>query len=177
MTLERWRPSWRLTPWRPFRELEDMERRFQDLFGQWFLPAVGRRPGEMRAWAPALEVFEQEDKFVVRAEVPGVKEEDVDVSVVGDTLTIRGEKKTATEVKEEDYYCCEHSYGSFFRSVVLPSNIDAKKIEATLDDGVLEVTLPKAPEVKAKKVAVAGKKKAATAKKAAGGRRKAPASK
>lgn len=172
MTLERWRPSWRLTPWRPMRELEEMERRFQDVFGRWLMPSGWGQPGEMRAWAPALEVFEQEDKFVVKAEVPGVREEDINVSVVGDALTIRGEKKAGTEVKEEDYYFCEHSYGSFFRSVALPSNVDAKKIDATLEDGVLEVTLPKAPEVKAKRVAVAAKKKAGTAKKATGGAKK-----
>jgi len=95
---------------------------------------------------------------VVKAEVPGMKEEDIDVSVVGDTLIIRGEKKAEAEVKEEDYYCCERSYGSFFRSVALPSTVDAKKIEASYDNGVLEITLPKAAEVKPKKVSISAKK-------------------
>ena len=111
-------------------------------------------------WAPAIEVFEKEDKFVVKAELPGMKEEDIDVSVVGDTLTIKGEKKAETQVKEEDYYCCERSYGSFFRSIALPSTVDAKKIEASYEDGVLEVSLPKAAEVKPKKISVSAKKKA-----------------
>jgi len=76
-----------------------------------------------------------------RAELPGMKEEDIDVSLVGDTLTIKGERKAETEVKEEDY-CCERSYGSFSRSIVLPSTVDTKKIEASYEDGVLEIRLP-----------------------------------
>ena len=161
MVMERWRPGRRLIPWRPFRELEEMERRFEDIFGRPFLPSVRRRlPIEERGWAPPIEVFEKEDKFVVKAELPGMKEEDIDVSVVGDTLTVKGERKTETEVKEEDYYCCERSYGSFFRSIALPSTVDAKKIEASYENGVLEVSLPKAAEVKPKKISVSAKKKA-----------------
>ena len=110
-------------------------------------------------WAPAIEVFEKEDKFVVKAELPGMKEEDIDISVVGDTLTIKGERKAESEVKEEDYYCCERSYGSFSRSVAIPSNVNANKIKASYEDGVLEVSLPKVPEVKPKKIAVSAKKK------------------
>ena len=161
MVMERWRPGRGLIPWRPFRELEELERRFEDIFGRPFLPAAWRRlPIEERGWAPPIEVFEKEDKFVVKAELPGMKEEDIDVSVVGDTLTIKGERKAETEVKEEDYYCCERSYGSFLRSIALPSNVDAKKIEASFEDGVLEVSLPKAAEVKPKKITVSAKKKA-----------------
>jgi len=158
MVMERWRPRWGLVPWRPFREMEEMERRFEDIFGRSLLPAWRRLPLEERGWAPAIEVFEKGDKFVIKAEVPGMKEEDIDVSVVGDTLTIKGEKKAESEVKEEDYYCCERSYGSFFRSVALPSTVDAKKIEASYDNGVLEITLPKAAEVKPKKVSISAKK-------------------
>jgi HSP20 family protein len=112
---------------------------------------------------PAVDVFEKNDKFIVKAEVPGMKEEDIDVSVVGDTLTIKGERKTETEVKEEDYYRCERSYGSFYRSIPLPSAVDASKIEASYEDGLLEVTLPKKAEVKPKKIAVSAKKKATKA--------------
>ena len=104
-------------------------------------------------------MFEKEGKFVVKAELPGIKEEDVDVSVADDILTIKGEKKTENELKEEDYYCCERSYGSFFRSIGLPSNVDAKKIEANYEDGVLEVSLPKVVEAKPKKIQISTKKK------------------
>ena len=161
MAMERWRPGRGIIPWRPFRGLEEMERRFEDIFGQPFLPSVWRRlPIEARGWAPPIEVFEKEDKFVVKAELPGMKEEDIEVSVVGDTLIIKGERRAETEVKEEDYYCCERSYGSFSRLIALPSAVDANKIEASYEDGVLEVSLPKAAEVKPKKITVSAKKKA-----------------
>ena len=159
MVLERWRPRWGITPWRPFRELEEMERRFEDLFGQ----PMWRWPAEERGWMPAVDVFEKDDKFVVKAELPGMREGDIDVSVVGDTLNIKGEKKTESEVKDEDYYRCERTYGSFYRSIPLPSTVDANKIEASFEDGVLEVTLPKSAEVKPKKIAVSAKKKASKA--------------
>jgi HSP20 family protein len=160
MAIERWRPRWHITPWRPFPELEEMERRFDEIFGRAFLPRVWRRlPVEEKGWAPAIEMFEKEDRFVVKAELPGMKEKDLDVSVVGDTLSIKGERKAESEVKEEDYYCCERSYGSFFRSIDLPSNVDAGKIEANFEDGVLEINLPKAAEVKPKKIAISAKKK------------------
>jgi HSP20 family protein len=165
MVMERWRPGRGLIPWRPFREVEEMQRHFEDLFGRPFLPAMWRRiPTMEMGWAPAIEVFEKEDKFVVKAELPGMKEDDIDISVVGDTLTIKGERKAESEVKEEDYYCCERSYGSFSRSIAMPSSVDAKKIEASYEDGVLEVSLPKAPEVKPKKISVSAKKKEKTSK-------------
>jgi len=156
MAIERWRPRWGITPWRPSRELEEWERLFDDFFGRSPL----RLPVEERGWMPAVDVFEKEDRFVVKAELPGMKEEDIDVSVVGDTLSIRGEKKTETEVKEEDYYRCERSYGTFYRSIPIPSNVDANKIEASFEDGILEVALPKSAKVKPKKIAVSAKKKA-----------------
>lgn len=161
MAMERWRPTRGLTPWSPFRELEDMERRFDEIFGRSMLPSIWRRlPSEQMAWAPNIDVFEKGDKLVVKAEIPGMKEDDIHVSVEGDMLTIRGEKKTELEVKEEDYYRCERSYGSFFRSVALPSTVDTSKIDADYEDGVLQVILPKKPEVKPKKVAVKKKAKA-----------------
>jgi len=139
--------------------MEEMERRFDEMFGRGFLPSVWRRlPLEERGWTPALDVFEKDDKFVVKAELPGMKEKDIDVSVVGDTLTIKGEKKSETELKEEDYYCCEHSYGKFYRSIALPSTVNTAKIEANFENGILEVSLPKAPEVKPKKIAISAKK-------------------
>ena len=163
MVMERWRPGRGLVPWRPFSELEEMERRFEDILGRPFLPTVWRRiPTVEMGWAPAIEVFEKEDKFVVKAELPGMTEEDIDISVIGDTLTIKGERKSESEVKEEDYYCCERSYGSFSCSIAVPSNVDARKIEASYEDGVLEVSLPKTPEVKPKKIAVSAKKKEKT---------------
>ena len=160
MVMDRWKPVRGLIPWKSFSDLQEVERRFEDMFGRPFIPAAWKRiPTVEMGWAPAIEVYEKEDKFVVKAEIPGMKEEDVDISVVGDTLTIKGERKAESEVKEEDYYCCERSYGSFSRSITVPSNVDATKIEANYEDGVLEVILPKTPEVKPKKIAVTAKKK------------------
>jgi HSP20 family protein len=166
MVVERWRPGWGLAPWRPLTELEDWERNFEDIFGRPFLPRVAWRY-PTGGWIPAIDVFEKEDQFVVKAELPGMNEEDLDVSVAGDTLTIKGEKKMESEVKEKDYYRCERSYGSFMRSIPLPSSVDASKIKASYEEGVLQVTLPKAAEVKPKKVSVAARKKAAGSRKPA----------
>ncbi len=158
MVLEKWRPGWGMRPWRPFRELEEMEWRFGDVFGRLSLPTVWRQLPAEEGWAPPIEMFEKEDKFIVKAELPGLKKEEIDVTVVGDTITVKGERKTETEVKEENYYCCERSYGSFFRSVTVPTAVDANKIEASYENGVLEITLPKAPEVKPKKVDISVKR-------------------
>ncbi len=160
MAMERWRPGRGMVRWRPLRELEEMERRFDDVLGRQLSPAVWRRvPRTDDGWAPAMDVYEKEDKFVVKAELPGMKEEDIDISVVGDTLVIKGERKSEHEVKDDDYYCCERSYGQFSRSIAMPSNVDAQKVEANYEDGVLEVTLPKHPEVKPKKISVSARKK------------------
>jgi HSP20 family protein len=168
MALEIWHPRRGLRPLRPLRELEATDRFFEDLFGRSLLPAGWRRtPFMEKEWAPALEILEKSDKFVIKAEMPGIKEEDIEVSVSDNTLTIRGEKKADKEVKEEDYYFSETSYGSFFRSVSLPSNADAEAIAASIDDGILEVDIPKVADVKPKKVSVAAKKKKAEGKKKA----------
>jgi len=148
----------------PLRDVEEVGRRFEDVFGRPFLPGIWRVfPSEELVWAPAIDVFEKDDKFLVKVELPGVKEEDVNVTVVGGTLTIEGEKNADSEVKKKGYYYRETSYGSFSRSITIPSTVDASKIEANYDKGVLEIALPKVPEVKSKKIIVASKKKEAAA--------------
>jgi HSP20 family protein len=161
MEVERWRPRRMMIPWR--RELEDVERRFEDLLPS--LPALWRRlPSWRMEWEPAIDVIERDDRFVVKAELPGMKEKDIDVSVVGNRLVLRGERKAESEVKKEDYYYSERSYGSFARSIDIPSDVDARKIEANYDDGVLEINLPKTPGIKPKKVSISAKRKTKTAK-------------
>ena len=160
MTIERRKPEKGLTTWQPSREMEEIGRRFEDVFGRPFLPGIWRAfPSEDMVWAPAIEVLEKEDKFLVKVELPGVNEEDVNVSIAGGTLTIEGEKRAESEVKKKGYHYTETSYGSFSRSITIPSTVDVGKIEASYDKGVLELTLPKAPEVKPKKITVAAKKK------------------
>jgi HSP20 family protein len=148
-----------LAKWQPLRELEKLNRGFEELFGQQFWPVSRRRfPSEEMVWAPAIEVIEKKDRFLIKAELPGIKEEDINVSISGDMLTIEGEKRMESETKKEDYYYSEASYGSFSRSVSLPSTIDASKISADCSDGVLEITLPKRPGVQTKKIAVSKRK-------------------
>ncbi len=106
---------------------------------------------------PATEMYDREDKFVVRVELPGVKKEDIKVSFLGDTLTISGELGVESEVKPEDYYHCERCYGSFARAITIPGAIETENIEATYDNGILEITLPKVMETKPKKVEIAVK--------------------
>jgi HSP20 family protein len=107
---------------------------------------------------PKMDIFEKEDKFVVKAELPGIKAEDIDISVTGDMLTIKAEKKSESEVKEENYYRREASYGSFARSIRLPSSVNVDKITASCEDGVLEIDLPKTGLVEPKKIPMGAKK-------------------
>ncbi len=86
-----------------------------------------RYPIQERHWAPPVEMFEKEDKFVIKFELPGIKGDEIDVSVVGDTLTVKGKRKSEAEVKEEDYYACERLYGRCSRIIALPATADAKK--------------------------------------------------
>lgn len=160
MVLDIWRPRGRVAAWRPLKDLEDIERRFDEMFSRSW-PALWAHAPEEKAWLPSVDVFEKNGNLVVKAELPGMKEEDIDVSVEGDMLNIRGEKKTESEVKEDNYYQSECSYGSFLRSVPIPSNVDSSKIAAEYENGVLQVTLPKLAGEKPKKIAVAAKKKTA----------------
>ncbi len=158
MVMGRWRPGRELIPWRPVREIEqvfdEMEKHFEEVFGRPFFPVAWKRAPAIRAWSPPLEVLEKENEYIVKAELPGMKKEEIEVSVVEDTLTIKGERKAEEEVKGEDYQLCERCYGSFERSILLPKAVDGKKITASYENGVLEITLPKAPEAKPKKVEI-----------------------
>ena len=125
-----------------------------DLFGGFFKGFDGPFAG-YKAW-PAIDVAEEEDAIIVRAEVPGCKADDINISVHGNMLTISGEKKLSEEKKEKGYYHVESSYGSFKRELTLPTDVDQSKIDATCKNGVLSVTLPKAEKAKAIKVKING---------------------
>jgi len=125
-----------------------------DLFDGFFR-GLERPFAGYKAW-PAIDVAEEDENILVRAEVPGCKAEDIEISVHGNVLTISGEKKQEEEKKEKGYYYMESSYGSFRRELNLPTEVDAGKIDATCKDGVLSITLPKAARAKAIKVKVKG---------------------
>jgi HSP20 family protein len=142
-----------LTRWEPFREMANlsrmMDRFFDEPFGE--MPVLWRR-GD--GYTLALDVAEQEDKYIVKASVPGIKPEDVEITLTDKVLTIKGETKDEQEVKEENYHLRERRFGSFMRSLALPNSVDADKIEAVNEHGVLTLTLPKAEAVKPKRIEV-----------------------
>jgi HSP20 family protein len=127
----------------------DMDDLFGSFFGDW--PALSRRT----VW-PAIDIADNENEIIVKAEVPGCKAEDIDISVHGNTLTISGEKKAEEEKKEKGYYHLERSYGSFRRELGLPGEVESDKVEASCKNGVLTITLPKSAKAKAVKVKVKG---------------------
>ena len=104
-----------------------------------------------RMWAPNLEVFERDDKFFVRVDLPGLKKDDVKIEVSHDELTIEGERKLAKEEKEEGFYRTERSYGTFYRRIAIPEHVKGEAATATFKDGVLEIEMPTIPIPEAKK--------------------------
>ncbi|HUL10660.1 MAG TPA: Hsp20/alpha crystallin family protein [Methylococcaceae bacterium] len=146
-----------ITPWRPFSDLSrferDMERRFGGFFERpWFGLKLPQRLGEIGFREPAIEVYEEKDDVVVKAEIPGIKKEELEVNITDDLLTTKGEKKKEEEVKEKGYYYSERSYGSFERSIQIPRAVHADKARAIFKDGILEIRLPKTEEAKRKEV-------------------------
>lgn len=146
-----------ITRWEPFSELTTVRDAMDALFDQ----ALVRRPRSLltaMGESLAVDMYETENEVVVKATVPGVKPEDIDVSVVGDTLTIKGETKEEENVERQNYIRRERRYGRFSRTLSLPSHVNTSKAEAEFEDGVLTLTLPKAEEAKAKTITVKSKK-------------------
>jgi HSP20 family protein len=130
-----------LTRWEPFREFEDMFRRYSPLFG----PLFGRSPvsGEEEEWAPVADISETDKEYVIKAELPEVKKEDVKITLEDGVITLAGERRQEREQKEENEIRVERFYGKFSRSFSLPDNVDANAIRAESKDGVLRVRIPK----------------------------------
>jgi HSP20 family protein len=143
-----------LMEWRPFREVSRLRREMDRLWDDYF--GSGRRGLQplQTEFSPAVDVTETAEAVVVKAEVPGMDANDINISVTGDVLTIKGEKKSEREEKEENYHVVERSYGSFSRSLSLPGAVNLDKIEAKYDKGVLTVTCPKKEEVKPKAIEI-----------------------
>lgn len=138
-----------------YADLVDLQREVDSLFGTslWRrLPDRTRTYAE--AWAPALEVFETKDHWVVKAELPGIKKEDIDISVQEGRLILRGHKKEEAESADRELYRTERYYGEFERVISLPTSVDETRIKAGYRDGVLELTLSKREEVKPRRIAI-----------------------
>jgi HSP20 family protein len=140
--------------WDPFRELEDMSNRLNRMFGR--SPLAREAETQMVAfdWAPSVDISENPEEFVIKAEVPGVNKDDVKVSIEDGVVSIQGERKQEKEEKDKKFHRIERSYGSFLRSFSLPSNIDDAKVQAQFKDGLLTVRLPKSASAKPKSVEV-----------------------
>jgi HSP20 family protein len=141
--------------WDPFKELEDLERRM----ARWFDRPLRRREGEKEAltvaeWSPLVDIEESEKEYLVKAELPEIKKDDVKVTVENGVLTIAGERKFEKEEKGKKYHRIERSYGTFVRSFMLPEDVDGANVSAEYKDGVLHVHLPKAEQAKPKVIEV-----------------------
>ncbi len=143
-----------LIKWTATKELDEMKREMDKLFEEFFAPVAGTRSGYIKPGAgvikPAIEMFDRDNDIVIRAELPGVNKEDVDISITNDALAIKGEYKKSEEIKEDNYYLREKSYGSFSRTIALPPEVDADKVSATMKNGVLEIVFAKKEEAKTK---------------------------
>lgn len=140
--------------WDPFHEIVSLRDAMDRLFQESFIRPSSRMLG--REGAFPLDVYETDNEFVVKASLPGMKPEDVEITMTGDLLTIKGETKVEEEVKQDNYYLQERKYGSFVRSVTIPVPVKADKADARFENGILTLTLPKAEEVKPRTIRVKG---------------------
>jgi HSP20 family protein len=141
-----------ITRWDPFHNLSALQEQVNRLFDSKF--SQNGDSSALSAWAPSVDAYETENELVIKADLPGTTEKDLDVRVENNMLTIGGERKFEQEVKEENYLRMERSYGSFHRTFSLPNTVDTQAIRAQYTDGVLTVTLPKRAESKPKQVKV-----------------------
>jgi HSP20 family protein len=145
-------PLWPMTAWE--REIDRMFDDFRHLIPWPRLWGAERWPAAAELHVPAVDVYEQDDEVVVKAEIPGMSKEDIEVNLSDSVLTLKGEKKKEEEIKERGYYRCERSFGAFSRTIRLPSEVKTDQAKATFKDGVLEVRLPKTEEAKRKAITV-----------------------
>ena len=152
------KPGSAISMWRPFRDPEEFDWYLNDVLGSPYHAPIFWQIPQDKNWMPAVEVIEKTSKFIIKAELPGMEEEDVDVSLAGNYLVIRGEKKRDSEIVEDE--CCrsEFLYGNFYRNIPIPATVDSEKIEASYKNGVLEITLPKIKAKQPKKIKITPKK-------------------
>ena len=143
--------------WEPLREFGALQNEMNRLFNSVFdAPAPGNGGSTMRRWMPAMDLVETDDHFVLRADLPGMTQDDVQIELEDSTLTVSGERKSEHEDKQEGYYRVERAFGSFSRSLTLPKGIDADAVTASFENGVLEIRVPKPEEHKPKRIQIGG---------------------
>jgi len=139
----------------PFAEMEALQRQMNQLFDV----SLARSPwGDTTLlggqWAPAVDVYDSPDNILIKADLPGLSKDEIEVTIQDQNLILKGEKKQDAQIKQERYFKTERFYGSFCRTIPLPSDIDADKVEAAYQDGVLALTLPKKDEAKPKQIRI-----------------------
>ena len=132
----------------------DMDRWFEDFFRRPFASAMPRIWTETEEFSPAIDVFEEGNDVVVKAELPGMKKEDIEISLTEDVLTLSGEKRSEKKVERKDYHRYESTYGSFCRTIGLPSDVKQDQVKASFKDGVLEIRMPKTEEARKKETKI-----------------------
>jgi len=143
--------------WHPFGDFLNMYDRINRVFEDEFT-GEGYKPGlPLSAWTPLTDIYENKDGYVLKMELPGFSKNEVKIEFTNDMLIVKGERKQEEEVKKENFHRIERSFGLFQRSFALPKNIDPKKIEANLNDGLLMLTIPKAEEAKTKAISISVK--------------------
>ena len=142
----------------PFREMVSLHEVMDRLLAETFTRPLGLSMSENLGWVPQIDMYQTSDNIVVKATVPGVKPDDLHITITGDVLTIRGEIKAEEEVQNATYHLRERRYGTFSRSLPLPAPVVADKAKAEFEDGILTLTLPKAEEVRPKAIKVKAKK-------------------
>ena len=144
-----------LVRWNPFGEMTAMQNRINRMFNEPYWP-TGRMDDDtgMGMWNPVVDLYEKDDHFVIKAELPGVNKKDIAIDLKDRVLTLSGERSYENEVKEENYFRRERSYGKFQRVFTLPADVDSDKIKAEFNDGLLQIEVPKPEEQKPKKVTI-----------------------
>jgi HSP20 family protein len=136
----------------PFRDIQtEMNRLFDNFLGRPTATATGTGS---RVWMPIVDLYESNDDLVLNFELPGVREKDISLSITGDVLTVKGERQFDQQLHDDNYVHAERAYGKFERSIRLPMPVQAERVRATYRDGVLEVSLPKAEEVRPKEIKI-----------------------
>ena len=138
----------------PFSGPSAAQNQFERFLREAFSPVSGEGEVSTRTWAPPVDIYENGDNLVLKAELPGVNPEEVEIRVEDNTLYLKGERKFEKEVKEQNYHRVERSYGTFTRSFSLPNSVDADKVTANYKDGVLTLTMPKKEEAKPKTIKI-----------------------
>ena len=142
-----------VTRWDPFREVVSLQNRMNTLFRD-LNANEGEDPVVAASFVPAVDIYEDAKKFVLKLEVPGIEQKDLDIRVENHTLTVKGERKFEAEEKEQNFHRIERRYGSFFRAFTLPSTVDTESVQANYTNGVLKLELAKKPEAQPKQIKI-----------------------